>query len=190
MSPPSKHEKDFAAYLKSLIDDERRDALAALRRALGRRPGEVFDPCPYVDPWLGSEPTRRDEDAHYLVAALFGLHQGAWQPEGDQRDPTNLGASFARLRAEVESASVERRFVALLNCHRDDLPDHLRHAISLLKSKEIPIDWAQLLHDVRGWDRVGRDVQREWARAFWGRADGEQVPAGVEGQARDKVNAD
>ena len=63
----------------------------------------------------------------------------------------------------------EKRFVALLNCHQEDLPDHLRHAVSLLRSKEIPIDWARLLRDLRWWHREDKRVQRDWARAFWGR---------------------
>jgi CRISPR type I-E-associated protein CasB/Cse2 len=61
----------------------------------------------------------------------------------------------------------EKRLVTLLNCHQDDLPDHLRHTIGLLKSKEIPINWLQLLNDVQNWQRESRDVQRRWARQFW-----------------------
>ena len=62
---------------------------------------------------------------------------------------------------------VEKRLVALLNCHQDDLPDHLRHVISLLKAKDIFINWLQLLNDVQNWQRESRDVQRRWARQFW-----------------------
>jgi CRISPR system Cascade subunit CasB len=63
---------------------------------------------------------------------------------------------------------VERRFVALLNCHQDDLDHHLRQAVSLLKSKDAPVDWAELLKDIQRWDNDDRLVQRRWARAFWG----------------------
>src|SRR5262249_54428628 len=65
---------------------------------------------------------------------------------------TNLGASFAWLGSQVDSKSIEKRFVALLNCHEDDLAEHLRHAIGLLRSKEIPVDWIQLLKDLRNWN--------------------------------------
>jgi CRISPR system Cascade subunit CasB len=67
------------------------------------------------------------------------------------------------------SASVERRFTALLDCHADELPGHLRHAVSLLKSKGVPVDWRVLLADVQWWGHGDRFVQREWAREFWGR---------------------
>jgi CRISPR system Cascade subunit CasB len=71
---------------------------------------------------------------------------------------------------------VEKRLVALLNCHRNDLPDHLRHTIGLLKSKEIPVNWTQLLWDVQNWQRESRDVQRNWARQFWRGYDRGTVP--------------
>jgi CRISPR system Cascade subunit CasB len=64
--------------------------------------------------------------------------------------------------------AVERRFVALLNAHPEDLDKHLRHAVSLLKAHEIPVDWLRLLGDLRGWGNPERYVQRNWARAFWG----------------------
>ena len=34
--------------------------------------------------------------------------------------------------------------------------------------KDVPIDWAQLLHDVQRWYFESRAIQREWARGFWG----------------------
>ena len=70
------------------------------------------------------------------------------------------------MKKEKDSGGVERRFVALLNCRAEDLPDHLRQFISLLKTNDMPIDWAQLLRDVIRWD-YDEDVQRNWARAFW-----------------------
>jgi CRISPR system Cascade subunit CasB len=69
-------------------------------------------------------------------------------------------------RTEAEKR-IEKRLLALLNCHRDDLPDHLRQVISLLKSKDTPVNWAKLLHDIKGWDWESRDVQRSWAWGFW-----------------------
>jgi CRISPR system Cascade subunit CasB len=114
--------------------------------------------------------TERQEDAYYTVAALFALYPGrSWQATGDDpKRETNFGASFGMLaRANQESASVERRFVALLNCRWEELPGHLRNAISLLRSKEIPVNWAQLITGINRWNYEDRRVQREWARAFW-----------------------
>src|SRR2546426_9537486 len=139
-------EDGFVAYLTRLVEDEDRAALAALRRSLGKAPGEAAEAHRYVLPFTGNA-TQRDEDTYYLVGALFALHQINWPPNEESNGPTNFGASFAWLKREVESDSIEKRFVALLNCHQEDLPDHLRHAVSLLRSKEIPIDWARLLRD-------------------------------------------
>ena len=188
MSPPTEHERRFAEYLRKLADDENRAALAALRRGLGKRPGEVSDPCPYVDPWLAPNASAGDEEAHYLVAALFGLHQHYW-PAGDgERGPTNLGASLATLQESGSKAAVERRFIALLNAHREDMPQHLRHLVGLLKAKDVAVDWAQLLHDVRGWDHPRRAVQREWARAFWRQASAGEASPALEGSPSGATN--
>jgi CRISPR system Cascade subunit CasB len=167
MSPPSTKEREFATWLRNLVDTERREVLAALRRGLGKPPGTAAEMYPYMVKWTEGEHSGWEEERYYLVAALFAAHQISWRPGEPVNGATNLGASFARLRQATGSQSMDLRFVALLNCHRDDLPEQLRHAVDLLKSKDIPIDWAQLLCDLRQWERDDRAVQREWAQAFW-----------------------
>lgn len=173
-------EHRFIAYLaglagKTLSGDERKEngkeknlaALAALRRGLGKQPGEAAEMFPYVMPFIGDRlPQRRQED-YFLVAALFAAHQLIWPHVDDQHQPTNLGASFRRLHAAFESGSIEQRFAALLNADRADLPEHLRHAITLLRAHDVPVDWLQLLRDLAWWDAERRGVQRAWARAYW-----------------------
>ncbi len=175
---PSEHERDFIEYLEGFVPQEGRNGdrgvLAALRRGLGKQPGEAAEMFPYVMPWAGDEAWGRQDD-YFLVASLFALHPKNWvaeRAEGKRPESTNLGASFWALRAEVErkaksGASIGKRFVALLNAEREDLPDHLRHAIALFKTHEVRVDWAQLLHDLRGWTWESRSIQREWAKAFW-----------------------
>src|SRR5262245_49784320 len=123
----------FIEALVALYEQEDRAALAALRRGLGRAPGESMEMHPYVAPftqWL----TRKQEDAYYLIAALFGLYPGENWTSSEGRLRTNLGASLRWFADKSSSESVERRFVALLNAHADDLSEHLRQTISLLKS--------------------------------------------------------
>ena len=62
---------------------------------------------------------------------------------------------------------MEARFVALLNAHPEDLDDHLRHAVSLLKANEQPLDWFRLLEDLLQWDHPDGHVQLKWARDFY-----------------------
>jgi len=168
VSPPRAHQSAFVEQLEKLANSQDRAALAALRRGLGKAPGTVAEMHRHVVPWLPASAPEWQQDAYYVVAALFAWHQGSWHREDGAARATNLGASFARLASSVESESVESRFVALLNCHRDDLPTHLRHAVGLLKSEEIPVDWSQLLSDVQSWGLESRPVQRGWARAYWG----------------------
>jgi CRISPR system Cascade subunit CasB len=158
---------------KSETGEERNDkqknlaALAALRRGLGKSPGEAAEMFPYVVPYIPDYLPPYRQDDYFLVASLFAAHQVIWRHTGDRREPTNLGASFRWLHAAFESGSIEKRFVALLNAEHSDLPEHLRHGISLLKAHEIPVDWERLLRDLAWWDSERRSVQRAWANAYW-----------------------
>ena len=46
-------------------------------------------------------------------------------------------------------------------------PNHLRHAVSLARAHQEPLDWYRLLRDVLGWDNPSHYVQRRLARDFW-----------------------
>ena len=152
----------FVNYLQSKAED--RAVLAALRRGLGQPPGTVPDMFPYVVRFLADDVNRWTEQCYYLIAALYALHPQS-APAG------NLGAHFARTldpNADRNDA-IERRFTALLTAHPDDLHFYLRQAISFLKSKDVSINWHQLLHDLLKWENPKRRpvVQKQWAAQFW-----------------------
>lgn len=137
------------------------------------------------------------EHCFYLVAALFAFYQtgetrASWHHEEallPNPDRRNFGASFLALEKaqagdapQTEGAgkerakNLERRFTSLLVSRRADLPQRLRHAVSLLKSENVPIDWVQLLADLQEWRSAevvtyrvggGASVQRRWAKSFW-----------------------
>ena len=101
---------------------------------------------PYVVPYTQGLQYTSDENAYYIIASLVGLYPTpSWQ-RSDGKQLTNLGASLALLKDD-SGDSLGKRFVALLNAHADDLPEHLRHTISLLKSKDKPVNWLRLLRD-------------------------------------------
>ena len=152
----------YITYLERLHDDERngRAALAALRRGLGQPPGAAPEASRYVQPALAADAPAYLEDAYYLVGSLFALH-----PQSVAVG--NIGTHLRGIKRGDEDDAVERRFVALLSAHNDDLPDHLRQAISLLKSKDAPVNWQQLLHDVLAWGHPDSYIQKRWARSFW-----------------------
>jgi len=157
-------QKTFIGYLLSLAKEGRQDrgALADLRSGLGKEPGEMARVHKHVAPHL---PERNYNDGwYYLTATLFGAFP-------QHRKGRSLGAAFRPLRHK--SDSMEARFVALLNAHPDDLDDHLRHAVSLLKANERPLDWFRLFDDLLRWDDPDRDVQLRWARDFYSSKAGE-----------------
>lgn len=188
MSIQPGRDHEFIKYLQDFAAERDRSgpgaskaraALAALRRGLGKEPGEALEMYRYIVFWTQNA-THAREEAYYLIAALFAAHGLSWPAIGDEDAPerTNLGASLARLAAgKTGSDSVEKRFMALLNCARADVPDHLRRVVALLKAHDIPIDWLRLLHDIMNWDRDDRCVQRAWARAFWGSSTAPAQPA-------------
>ena len=163
----SERTRRFADHLQQFVVKEDRAALAALRRGLGRQVGEAPEMFPYVVPFIPEGTYPADEGAYYLVASLVAFHPARTQG-------TDFGGSLAGLRSVVESKSLEHRFVALLGCHPEALPDHLRRHVALLKVHDRAWDWERLLDDVRRWGHPDRFVQRAWARSFWRSPKGEE----------------
>jgi CRISPR system Cascade subunit CasB len=156
-----KQEHPFIAFLKILAED--RGALAALRRGLGKPPGAAPEMFPYVVPHLPERVNRQDEAVYYLIASLYAYHPA-------DISQGNLGTHMAGcIQGDAGRQAIERRFVALLSAHTDDLGEYLRHVISFLRSREHSVNWSQLLRDLCAWDHPDRYVQRNWARDFWGR---------------------
>jgi CRISPR system Cascade subunit CasB len=159
-------QKKFIGYLLSLAKEghEDRGALADLRSGLGKEPGMMARVHKHVVPYL---PEKGYNDRwYYVTATLFGSFP-------KHRDGRSLGAAFRPLRSKSES--MEARFVALLNAHPDDLDDHLRHAVSLLKANEQPLDWFRFFEDVLQWDCPEGHIQLKWARDFYKPITGQTV---------------
>jgi CRISPR system Cascade subunit CasB len=151
-------QKSFIGYLLNLAKEGQEDrcALADLRSGLGKESSDMARVHKHVVPYL---PEKSYNDRwYYVTATLFGSFP-------KHLSGHSLGTAFRPLRAK--SDSMEARFVALLNAHPDDLDDHLRHAISLLKANEQPLDWFRLLDDLIQWDHPEGHVQLRWARDFY-----------------------
>ncbi len=149
-------QKKFVDYLLLLAKREDRGALADLRSGLGMEPASMYRVHRHVVPYRYRKTC--DDRWYYLVATLFGLF-----PE--HRKGYSFGSAFQLLKAK--SDSMEARFVALLNAHPDDLDGHLRHAVSLLKSYDQPLDWYRLFSDLLQWESLDGKVQLGWARDFY-----------------------
>jgi len=156
---------EFIRYLEQLREREDRGALASLRRGLGQPPGAVPEASRIVQSGLTSDTAENLETACSIVAPLFALHP----KEGGEG---NMGKHFRALCEPVQPgealpSNVERRFMSLLSSDIEELPDALRQAVSLLKSRDIPVHWRQLLRDVLGWTHEIGYVQKQWGRDFW-----------------------
>lgn len=155
-------------YLVPLADDKNpeRTALADLRRGLSDFP----DLSPYmhrhVQPQMPQKINEWGKFTYYLTAALFAAHQISTD------EKSNLGSHFHKLldpKNEEANKPVERRFTYLLAAHPQDLHFHLRQAVVFLKSKEIAINWEQLMWDIYKWNDPDErpKVQENWAGRFW-----------------------
>lgn len=161
-------------WLMDLAKRKDRGRLAALRRGLLLETEQFYElyrvvPAPFLEGLTRAETERR-----MMVAILFASHACSFSEADLGERPHNLGESLRMLAkrlspgdAEELPESLKRRMDALLTAHEEDLFDHLRHIIRLLKSEEVPVDWDQLLSDLRNWNRADRQVQWWWSRSFY-----------------------
>lgn len=154
-------EHPFVTYLETLKEDKA--ALAALRLGLGQPPGTVPAMYPYVIRYLPNDAYNGSwkEQTYYLIASLYGLH-----PESI--GVGNLGSHFYHaIEDPNHMEALERRFTALLTANPQDFHFYLRQAISFLSSKEVPINWHQLMRDVLYLENFTSSIQKRWANQFW-----------------------
>ena len=138
-----------------------RGALAALRRSLASWPSVPPEAVRVVAPFLPEQATGWRERVYYLIAGLFALH-----PCPSSQDA--YGPSLGKALRQGDSAQgPERRLLALLGCKSADLANHLRHAVSYLRARDVSVDYRQLMRDLFWWDAAEGDVQRRWGRDFW-----------------------
>lgn len=103
-----------------------------------------------------------DENWYFLVATLYPLEK-----EAARAIPPNLGASLRQVRNDKNGNGLDRRVERLLDADEQQLPFQLRQAIHFLTSNRGRVNWGRLLHDLLGWSWPSRQVQREWARAYF-----------------------
>lgn len=152
----------FISYLEELANRDDRGVLAALRRGLQYEPGTCIDMYPHIIPWLQKIKGKWNRDLHYLIASLFAYHpsSGIIGNMGDVFRQISLGSG--------ENNSLEQRFTTLLRSNPEDLAIHIRQAISLAKSKNIPINWHELFYDLKRWPYESNFPSYEkWANSFW-----------------------
>ncbi|MFD8494826.1 type I-E CRISPR-associated protein Cse2/CasB [Amycolatopsis sp. NPDC059657] len=151
-------------------------ALARLRRAAGKEPGDALDIFEYT---LGDELIYKRADdkaswaeiaAHHAIT-LYAVHQQS-QPRGMHQRGRSLGEAVRRLIPDSEykpTHAVARRF-AMLSTAEDlaELVYHLRGIVQLLRAAGVPLDYGLLAEHLVTWQRPGgrARVGLRWGRDF------------------------
>ena len=153
-------------------DNPNRAAMAHLRRGLDR-PDYVLGRAG----WLFRRVPDWAIDNAVLAAGLFAWVKGdvphrrpVFGPNGKQKNGPNFGDAFGFGLKLEEKQQREKRFVALLDTDKDELPYKLRQAITLIAKSDISLDWVLFVKDLSNWDDPERRVQKHWARGFWSAA--------------------
>lgn len=164
-------------WLQGLAEREDRGRLAALRRGLLLEPSQFYELYRVVPPQFLEGVSREEVQRRMAVAILFATHPLSFSKEQLAERPRNLGESLRLLAKKQAGGEIDpedglpeplkRRLDAMLAAPADELFDHLRQVVRLLKGQEVPVDWAQLLRDLRNWDQEDRRVQWWWSRSFY-----------------------
>ncbi|MGI6159953.1 MAG: type I-E CRISPR-associated protein Cse2/CasB [Limnochordia bacterium] len=157
--------------------------LARLRQSINQDVHRATDVFPLVfsnipDEYLGESGELTIGERSIVVALqLFALHQqGGTKHVHEKKDPhaegvrSNLGTSFHALRTGDDSQAVDRRFNAMITASSfEELTNHLRHLIKLLKARtDTKVDYAQLAQDLY-WFQMGyqSSIRLKWSRAYY-----------------------
>jgi CRISPR type I-E-associated protein CasB/Cse2 len=177
--------RDFIDLLEKLAENDR-GRLAALKRNAGSPlPGRGVA---WFYSTLRSDMANRYEEIFFLIATLYGFNR-------KNHIPGDFGASLRKVAALSGENGIGRRFHSLIDASFDDIIDpsnpekkwqkgggelayRLRQLVKLCASKEVGIDWVQLLVDLCRWDHPGKITQKKWARSYFGQST--DVPASEE----------
>lgn len=159
--------------------------LAALRRGLGRPPGDVPAMWPFYTKTNPEGRLTREYAAEHAALCLYGLHQQS-QAMPMHRQGVGLGTALLKLRLRVPDQRgtatqgnkidwsridpIDRRFTAAATATDfTELVLHLRGLITQLRG--IPIDYTQLYYDLCDWHVPGlaSAVRRRWGMQYFTR---------------------
>lgn len=149
--------------------------LAELRRCSGRTLAESGKACWFYGLTNRFRVDRYNEEIFFLVATLFAGDKSALSSKTGYTG--DFGRSMKALASLSSSSdSIERRFGLLLDSEFDsngsgEMAFRLRQTVRLLLSKNIAIDWPQLLDDLKYWSHEEKRARKNWARSFYSAPD-------------------
>lgn len=158
--------------------------LASLRQSVNKEVHRATGVFPIIfsnipDEYLGRTDELTDGERSIILALqLFALHQQGREQSVNlqsselktEKALSNLGGSLHTLRVAEDSQAVDRRFNAMITATNfDELANHLRHLIKLLKSKkDTKVNYAQLAQDLF-WFQKGNEsgIRLKWSRSYY-----------------------
>jgi CRISPR system Cascade subunit CasB len=162
-------------FLESLHSKIKNDngAKAALKRALSDEERHIRNTYSIILPHIP------DIKEYHQKTWIFVACLSVYYPQVlDWEDHKNFGYSCRGLAQATNSEGTERRFRALLDTTAEDLQSPLTSLVRQIKSKDIRLDYPQLLSDLCRWDYSDQyiQVQDRWARTFWGAVSIDEEP--------------
>lgn len=133
-------------------------------------PAEDGEPPP-LDARLG----RLLDDALLVAALVAATRVPVYEPA--PRDGRRAGASRRSLGRDLRAIRARRPTAsddllsAMLRASREQLPRHLRRALTLMADDGAALDVYTLVCDLAYWDSDDHWVQKRWAYHFWSQAE-------------------
>lgn len=153
--------------------------LANIRQSIGKSISETVSVWPIFfeelpEDYLGCNGhVSYEERAILITLQLYALHQQSlsYSVLSGKDNKCNMGYSLRQLRQEEDTKAVDRRFNTMITASTfEELTYHLRHLITLLKSKspETKVDYARLSEDLFWYLRDYQETVRlNWAREYY-----------------------
>jgi CRISPR system Cascade subunit CasB len=147
------------------------DELAALRRGVGREPGDVPAMWPHYTQLRSDGRLTSALRAEHAALTLFAVHQQS-QRWPAHRSGVGIGSAVLQLRRhkDLSPEAVDRRFAAAATATTiSELHNHLRGLVTQLRTISHGLDYTQLFRDLHAWqvpDRVG-SVRRRWGAQYF-----------------------
>lgn len=173
---------DAREFINDLRDIRQNDR--GRMSALKRNAGEMLTGrgASWFYAMIRSDRRKRHREIYFLIATHFDFnrHEGRKVIGGD------FGRAMLQLANNMQRQPKEfRRFHILLDAEFDRIHDvddltfpwvegggemafRLRQMVKLMASKDVGIDWPQLLVDLCSWSHPNRRIQKKWARSFFG----------------------
>jgi CRISPR system Cascade subunit CasA len=180
---------------KGYLDDKASSVarLAQLRRGAGKAPHQTPELWGlngvaelYAQGALEEEQAEKAEAAVHMAVTLYALHQQSQRTTPMHVPGVDLGTAVRQLMPTNRiDDPIRMRFVRVGTAATPDLlVDRLREIVTLLRRKQVPLDYGLLADRLHRFQQPGgmREVRQHWGRSFHSYRPGPAAPAPESGR--------